>query len=218
MACEKRILLLGDSLFAGYLTFADFAAPGPELSRLLAEKARAAGRDTRYVVKEIAVPGITTRELLAEMKDALYHDGDSAAPHQLFDVAVVLCGTNDLGMGKPIAQIHANLTSIYDAARQYTRAHVVACTIPASIHTIADLVQERVKLNALVTAGKETVLDLYSVLGQYDTATEAWSPAHPDTMSLWNADGLHFSPRGYARIAAAVADCIAQHGLLYDLL
>ena len=72
-------------------------------------------------------------------------------------------------------------------------------------HDIESLLLTRAEANSLIRAqaGCEGchVLDLHAML-PFDHYGRGWSAAYPDcdTPSLWHADGLHFSPLGYARI------------------
>jgi acyl-CoA thioesterase-1 len=98
----KRILVLGDSLSAGYLLRPSEAWPW-----LLADKLRAAGLD--YEVTNASQSGGTTAGGLARLP-----------PHlkKPVDIFIVELGINDAFRGVPIDEIERNLQEIIDLVRE----------------------------------------------------------------------------------------------------
>jgi lysophospholipase L1-like esterase len=196
---ELTVLMLGDSLLDGFLGSAASVPPSQRLQDLLCSEL-VPGESVAAEVFDMATPGILTRQLL----DMFTHSAPDIPPR--FDIAFILCGTNDLGSGKTPSQIADNLRELRAAVRRHSPdAAIVAITIPQSVHDIKSLLLTRAETNSLIRAqaGCEGchVLDLHAML-PFDHYGRGWSAAYPDcdTPSLWHADGLHFSPLGYARI------------------
>jgi acyl-CoA thioesterase-1 len=97
----KRILVLGDSLSAGYLLRPSEAWPW-----LLADKLRAAGLD--YEVTNASQSGGTTTGGLTRLPAHL---------KQPVDIFIVELGINDAFRGVPVDQIEHNLQEIIDMVR-----------------------------------------------------------------------------------------------------
>ncbi len=103
LAKTPRVLVLGDSLSAGYgLKRAD-AYPA-----LLSEKAAAAGFD--LTVLNAGVSGDTTDGGLRRLPQLL---------HRRIDVLVLELGINDAFRGVPVSQIEANLQAIIDLTKKH---------------------------------------------------------------------------------------------------
>ena len=104
------VLILGDSLSAGYGLKRDDAYPA-----LLPKKAVAAGFDLKAL--NAGVSGDTTADGLRRLPQLLHHH---------FDVLVVELGINDAFRGVPVTQIEANLQAIIDLTkRRYPKVRIV---------------------------------------------------------------------------------------------
>jgi acyl-CoA thioesterase-1 len=99
MGAERRVLALGDSLFAGYGLRSDESYP----ARLEAAL-RARGIDAR--VANAGVSGNTTADGLARLAFTL--DNQKIAP----ELVLVELGANDMLRGLPPEQVRANLDAI----------------------------------------------------------------------------------------------------------
>ena len=60
--------------------------------------------------------------------------------------------------------------------------------------------------------GRMIVMDLFSHI-PFERDCELWTPRNQN-MSMWHADGLHFSPNGYKRVGELYVDVITREGLL----
>jgi acyl-CoA thioesterase-1 len=103
-AAQVRLLILGDSLTAGY------GLPHDQgFQAQLAAALRAGGHDVRIV--DAAVSGDTSAGGRARLDWALSADGDAKGA----DAAIVELGANDGLRGLDPAEMHANLAAILDA-------------------------------------------------------------------------------------------------------
>jgi len=104
------VLILGDSLSAGYGVKRDDAYPA-----LLPQKAVAAGFDLK--VLNAGVSGDTTAGALQRLPSLLRHH---------FDVLVVELGINDAFRGVPVAQVELNMQTIINLTKgRYPQVRVV---------------------------------------------------------------------------------------------
>jgi lysophospholipase L1-like esterase len=189
-----RILVLGDSLSAGYLGFGSSApTPAARLQALILEKY--AGLEVS--ITDIAVPGIITSKLLKAFDEV------KTDFHKPFDLITVLCGTNDLGYGIfATSTIYENLQAIYASARKHSpEAHIVAATVPSAAHPSPKLIADRQSLNELILGTSQqgiSVVDVHDLF-PFPQGVPRWNARKPNE-SLWHEDGLHFSPAGYRRL------------------
>src|SRR5947207_1281546 len=105
----KRILVLGDSLSAGFGLRPNQAYPS-----LLAEKLRAAGLS--FEIINASQSGGTTAGGLQRLPAHLKRNSDSRR-EQRIDIFILELGINDAFRGVPIAQIRNNLQAIIDQVK-----------------------------------------------------------------------------------------------------
>lgn len=113
-ADDKKVLVFGDSLSAGYGLQA-----GEGWVALLAERTQAAGLPVALV--NASISGETTRGGLRRLSDVL--------ARQRPDVVILELGGNDGLRGYPIGQIHSNLNEMVNIIRA-TGAEVLLVSIP----------------------------------------------------------------------------------------
>src|SRR5438128_1400367 len=106
----KRILVLGDSLSAGFGLSSRQAYPA-----LLSEKMRAAGL-TNFEITNASQSGGTTAGGLQRLPAHLKPNSDSRR-EQRIDIFILELGINDAFQGVPIAQIRNNLQAIIDMVK-----------------------------------------------------------------------------------------------------
>ena len=105
----KRILVLGDSLSAGFGLRSNQAYPA-----MLAEKLRGAG--LKFEIINASQSGGTTAGGLQRLPPHLKRNSDSRR-EQRIDIFILELGINDAFRGVPIAQIRNNLQAIIDQVK-----------------------------------------------------------------------------------------------------
>ncbi len=201
-----NIVCFGDSLTLGYLSptrhspFPEHIAYGAYLQEWIA---------TRGHVVIHGVCGETTQDMRARF----HADVLEPLPH----VAIILGGTNDLGLGVSLAAIMENLQFFYEQAQAYGILPV-AVTVPSlredtwpndaadgGVPTsrlspaIEQAIAQRVTVNQLIKdIGRERnfpVVDWFA------------ETCEPDTKALapeYSNDGLHLSTTGYRKLAGMI--------------
>jgi lysophospholipase L1-like esterase len=139
--------------------------------------------DGSLIIDEIAIPGITTGDLLSIVKRKLT---------SRYDSIFILCGTNDLGHGIQTKYIMQNLRKLYKVLAAFS-SKVVGLTIPGTACKVKELIDARDQTNALIRKSAPSVLDFHNLIGDYNT-------------TLWAPDGLHFSKLGYQRMAELIRE------------
>lgn len=79
----------------------------------------------------------------------LHIDEQTSTRRPLYDWAIILGGTNDLGWGKPLLAIHDALTAVSDVALE-NGAKVLLCTVPECGVKSESLDRKRDELNAFI--------------------------------------------------------------------
>ena len=206
---EVRILALGASMMDGYLD-SDSRAESPP-SRV-AELLRKQLPNTTVTVVPIAVPGITTADLLA-----IFNTEKSRIPP--CDVALILCGTNDIGQKRKPRDIFKSLSQLFEEVHQHSPAcNIIATSLPGAAFTDKELVASRDSVNTILrrcVATRVSVLDLHALV-PFDRVTPRWSRWRPSP-SMWHDDGLHLSPHGYRRLGDAYYDHMCERRLVPGL-
>ncbi|MFH1466655.1 MAG: SGNH/GDSL hydrolase family protein [Pseudomonadota bacterium] len=175
-----RLLGLGDSLTAGWMVRRGFF---PRACDLL--EARVPGLELERV--GAGVPGDTARGGLGRLPALL-----EPAP----GLVLVQFGINDCVEGGPRAAFRRDLGRI----AAMVAAHGAACVLLTSCpvrdswlgHAVAPWYQE---VRAL---GAELGLPIADL-------AQAWSPGEPGSEALWQADGVHPTDAGHARMAEVLA-------------
>lgn len=201
-----RCLVLGDSLLDGYLGVMDCPMTPPQKFQTLFEEKYS---PTKAFMHTITIPGIRTKDLLKRFAD----QSQQIPP---CDLAIVLCGTNDLGFGFGADAVYEQLSKIYSAVQQHSsNCHLIVTTVPDSASVREDLIKRRDDLNDMIRAtalAHTTVMDLSRSL-PFDRIGPRWFPKK-NSSSQWHMDGLHFSPQGYVRIGELYFEHLETHGWL----
>ena len=197
-----RILAFGDSLTEGWCYFGTEFHP---YSRKLQILLQSLPLSKSFNIVNRGVSGETTEQMQARLPQVLDKDGP-------FDLAIVLGGTNDLGLsldkdGEPLFQ---RLKSLHETILKGCPLSV-ALTIPESgfDERFPALREKRFKVNHLlknyVQARKDKLIlcDLSAKLPHNSLNEE-------DRKRFWH-DGLHFSPEGYEKMAEIIFEDIKHH-------
>jgi len=186
----NRILCFGDSLTAGYVFWGD----GHPYSIKLIEKLKEAGFNFR--VENQGISGEFTTTMVPRFKK-LVDSGD-------FNFAVILGGTNDLGLKNPDL-VFDNLKAMHDLART-KGIKSVAVTIPEhgqekNLTWIVDIRNSiNTKLKEYCSVNNIPLLELHSRLPYHSLS--------PEERELRWSDSLHYTAHGY--------DCFGE--LVYETL
>ena len=205
---SMRLLAFGDSLTAGYHNTGNGFAPWAPLLRDLV------GAE---VCDHVGFSGFTSEQLVDCMEDESTEDVVPLAWPGLkyklkhsgpYGVVLIMCGTNDLAAQIPAYMIVQNLKRLH-AACHACGAKTVAMSIPES--------HAAVKVEWLNAARKEANAAIRA------WATSAGSQVHFVDVSslvpfrqeavvagLWEPDGLHFSPKGYAAFGRGLAPLVKE--------
>ncbi|KAL2199507.1 SGNH hydrolase-type esterase domain-containing protein [Corynascus similis CBS 632.67] len=202
---KLRILCFGDSLTAGYSGWGSVHHP---YSEMLENMLSMAYPDLNIITVEDGLSGSTVRNGFQARMDAQFlapqkkkkkkgEDEDG----KRYDWAIVLGGTNDLGMGFPPEDIFESLKKVWDVPLSH-QCKVLALTVPEA--GIEGKVKERLdgqrgKLNDLIKGYKRDgfhVFDLHK-------AVPYWAMSESDRKKYWD-DHIHFTPAGYDLIGNKV--------------
>ena len=115
---------------------------------------------------------------------------------------VIIAGVNDVYQGRPAEAVARELEEMYDAARAAGIAVVAGTIVPydtagldenARMHAVNDWIRDYARRHADIVV--------------CDTRSAVSAPGQPDRL-LSSPDGLHPSPDGYKRMAAALDPAI----------
>lgn len=134
------------------------------------------------------------RETSAEIRARFDSDVLAASP----DVVVIIAGVNDIYAGQPASDVAQNLRSMYERAREHGIRVVAGSIIPYNTAT-PDQNARMHEVNAWIREAAANDPNLEFA----DTRAAAASTDDPDRLCA-SPDGLHPSPEGYRRMAAAV--------------
>jgi lysophospholipase L1-like esterase len=211
-----RILCFGDSLTYGMNPDGEAHPYGPALQARLAE------RGARADVVAVGHSGWRTAQMLRDadkphvmsmggggpgIRAALEGRGlpDGSAAFRPFEAAVLLSGTNDLGYRTDPADVFKDLTRLHELAWRAGVRRTVAVGIPesrASRLRVPELGESIVEVNEMLEAWAPTAGAMVGALVRYVPC-----PAGFDDLS---EDGLHFSPAGYDKLGAGLADAVGD--------
>jgi len=210
------VLCYGDSLTAGLTEASGYHPYAPFLQRALRSSGRfvvvhgkgLSGRTAAALVAEAEVPGQGLNNLLHRERPL----GAALAPHPWHtDLVIILAGTNDLGSPPPTGpsasakprdeQIFGSVWALHKLAHAKS-IPTVAVSIPESAyqHAHPEVAALRSRVNGLLQAQCEAVP---GGLCYFFACPLAWSSS--GRADLWERDGLHFSPKGYAVLGTSLA-------------
>jgi lysophospholipase L1-like esterase len=121
-----------------------------------------------------------------------------------FDAVVLLSGTNDLGRRTSPDAVFADLVRLHELVWRAGVKRTVAVGIPesnASRMRFLDLGENIAKVNALLKAWATTT--------GADGASARFVPC-PAGFDDLSVDGLHFTPAGYDKLGAGIADAVGD--------
>ena len=177
------IVCFGDSLTAG------FQSPAPDCPDFLETPYGRYLEDRLLGRARVHVSGICG-ELTADMVRRFERDVLRHRPAW----AVILGGTNDLGMGRRPSEVIRHLTAMYEQAA-VAGVRPVAVTVP-SIRGFDDHIGRRHELNALIAdycAGNAVLyVDFFAATAEPETGRLALP---------YSNDGLHLTTAGYELLA-----------------
>lgn len=127
---------------------------------------------------------------------------------QMYDYAVVLGGTNDLGYGLSANDIFAGLLKLYTQLEKAGVKHIFAVTIPSSAHEgrFEMLRPNRAAVNGLIKAHVATHSATMSLI-DLDEAIKQPVDKGDSRKDYWD-DGLHFSAKGYDKFGELVFESL----------
>jgi len=206
---QVRIMAFGDSLTAGYRT--TFQEYTPYAATVEAEAA-AAGLDG-VKVEEWGLPGEITEAMTHRIDEAL-----EMAGLPVYDIAIILGGTNDLARRIPPADVNANLAQIHAKCHAAGILTTVALGIPEhyQMHKFGGtFATARAEVNHFLESELAASTDgnvIYLSLDDAVTYFDADGLKRHDAELFWA--GIHFTAAGYERIGKFVFDALLQRGLL----
>lgn len=178
----KKIVLFGDSITAGYFK----EAVSPVLINLIKERLYRLDLEDVTLVNA-GMPGDTTEDGLKRLEKEVLQEKP--------DIVVIFFGANDCSVDRPVSvtQYGENLEKMI---REIGREKVVLITAP---YVASGRRPERPKekVAQIVLKGKEVAKNQQiPLIDLYQTMT-----AYPETETLLQVDGLHFSQLGYDLLA-----------------
>lgn len=202
-----RILAFGDSLTEGWCYFGTTFHPYSSKLQILLQSLPVS---KPFSVVNRGVSGETTEGMQTRLPRVLDEDG-------LFDLAIILGGTNDLGgsLDNNADPLFERLKSLHEMILKECPLSV-AITIPESgfDERYPALREKRSKVNQLLKGyvqanGDRMILCDLSVKLPHNSLSEE------DRIRFWH-DGLHFSPDGYDRMAEVIFEDIKQYFINFD--
>jgi lysophospholipase L1-like esterase len=195
---KLRIACIGDSLTEGYCERGYKWYPyGAWLPGLL--------RPHVVFTESFGVSGETTMQIYHRIRETIFKPS-----HVPWDVAVILAGTNDIGMGIAVSQAVENLTKIADLAHSHgARPFVLSIPSVGDVLHDDDHFETQLRLNAgikgMCAERNYHFVDLF--------AQTVKSNGKTLQDKLVDIDGLHFTSKGYRRLAQIVATELKSHML-----
>ena len=155
----KRILVLGDSLSAGFGLSSKQAWPA-----LVSEKLREAGL-TNFEITNASQTGGTTAGGVQRLPAHLKRNSDSRRERRI-DIFILELGINDAFRGEPISEIRNNLQEIIDTVKaKNPNARIIICGMQLPNYTEDDYVFAFGQLYADLAAKNNAALIPYFLKG-----------------------------------------------------
>ncbi|TFF95727.1 hypothetical protein EU546_02740 [Candidatus Thorarchaeota archaeon] len=190
-----RVLGFGDSLTAGTPGYDPELKGGDEESQYSywLEKRALEEADLDIRFENRGVPGELAQNMFPRLKRILRGRGN------VYDVAIVLGGSNDIGWGYSIAAVVSAILGLWDVCLEED-IPVIACKIPPIAHRYGDIQSTQANINkqlreAAAEREKTVLVDLFGPLGDDQRLLK------PEYDS---GDGLHLSVAGYRRMGEAI--------------
>eukprot|EP00928_Gymnodinium_smaydae_P016636 TRINITY_DN16274_c0_g2_i1.p1 TRINITY_DN16274_c0_g2~~TRINITY_DN16274_c0_g2_i1.p1 ORF type:complete len:384 (+),score=55.27 TRINITY_DN16274_c0_g2_i1:63-1214(+) len=203
---RKRILCYGDSLTAGFCGNGQFFAP---YGRVLMEELAAQGIACDVFV--CGHSGRTAQEMVlgagGSIVDVVGLAGKGLerilAEDGPFDSAIIMAGTNDMGVSAPHEAIIQSVSRLHMVCHA-RGVSTIGLAPPPALSACA--LRES---NRRILAGK-----LHEVSSRLPGVRACADPGNfvpVAELELWEADGLHFTPAGSARLGQKLAKLVAEH-------
>lgn len=122
----------------------------------------------------------------------------------LYDWVILLGGTNDLGWGKPVFDIHDALSAVSDIPLE-NGAKVLMCTVPECGVKSESLDKKRDSLNTFIKSDMRDEVYIFDLKEKipYHSMEEK------ERDEIWD-DGLHFTSKGYERMGEMIAERLIE--------
>lgn len=187
------VVVLGSSTAAGWML--DDAASESWVARYAVTLAADAPGS---VVTNLAVPGFTTRAILAEGASAAAANNITAALALDPDAILVNLPSNDAALGVPIDETMDNLHAVVDLARARGVRTGVTTSQPRNVSGDARdaLIAMRTRVTAEFSDDGDLALDFWTPLATQDGTILA---------ELDAGDGVHVNAEGHRRLADVAA-------------
>lgn len=200
MTAHLRILCFGDSLTEGYSQYGTRFDPySRTMKRVLEEKLK--GQEIEVLTDGQSGDLVTAGSFKGRV-GRRYEQQSTRRP--LYDWVILLGGTNDLGWGKPVFDIHDALTAVSDIPLE-NGAKVLMCTVPECGAKSEDLDQKRNSLNAFIKSDMRDevyIFDLKEKIPYHSMDEE-------ERKLIWD-DGLHLTSKGYERMGEMIAERLVE--------
>ncbi len=190
-----RVLGFGDSLTAGTPGYDPELKEGDEESQYSywLEKRALDEADLDIQFENRGVPGELAQNMYPRMRRTLQRRGS------VYDVAVILGGSNDIGWGYSIKAVVSAITALWDTCLD-ENIPVIGCTIPPIGHIYGGIQSMQANINrqldeAIADRQKAVLVDLFNALSDEGRLLK------PEYDS---GDGLHLSVSGYRRMGEAI--------------
>ncbi|KXX76134.1 hypothetical protein MMYC01_206298 [Madurella mycetomatis] len=197
---KLRILCLGDSLTAGYSAMGAIHHP---YSAKLEQMVAMAFPHLDIETVEDGLPGAPAS--IAFLNRMQNHFGprnpNRSEDGKYYDWAIVLGGTNDVGMGLPPEEVFEKLKMIWNIPLR-NGCKVLALTVPEA--ALSGAIRERIdarrnRLNDLIKGYRMDGFHVFDL----NKAVTYYSMSDTDKERYWD-DHLHFTPDGYDLIGNKV--------------
>lgn len=207
-----NILCFGDSLTAGYCNDGrEYHPYSKELDRMIKEQLVKDDKD------DIKINVIESGKFDECVTKTMYHRLEGMLKQNKFDIVIFLGGTNDIGYNVEVQQICSELERIYQLILEHNdgKCKLIAVSIPCRLDENAsntELSSPKTKINEYIfrycSGNKDNdavaYCDLYKCFNSIDDK---------EKKKLYDMDQLHFSAKGYNKLAALLFPIIIDLAL-----
>ncbi len=190
-----RVLGFGDSLTAGTPGYDPELKEGDEESQYSywLEKRALAEADLDLHFENQGVAGELAQNMFPRIRQILQRRSS------VYDVAVILGGSNDIGWGYSIDAVVSAVTALWDTCLDED-VPVIGCTIPPIGHIYGGIQSMQANINkqlgtAMADREKAVLVDIFNALSDEGRLLNS---------EYDSGDGLHLSVAGYRRMGEAI--------------
>jgi len=211
-----RLLCYGDSLTAGFFDNGQRFEP---YGRTLTKMLRTLGVPCEVLV--CGLSGLTAQEMLTKANKQVLSDvagcqgkGLHRILHDIehFDAVLIMAGTNDLSCGNRAESIFELVRSLHSVCHA-CKIPTVALAPPSAKIAPLTWQQERHKLCHLLVEWASSCPWVVQATDVSEIVPIEGTERTNARLSLWDSDGLHFSPAGSQLLGAALAHKIKESPL-----